>query len=69
MTLPGYGGRLFSLIDTNTPGEELSWREPSFVWNETLKFYTSPKGVLIQPENGKCTHITVFMDQWKSLCQ
>ena len=69
VTLPGYGGRLFSLIDTNTPVEELSWREPSLVWNETLKFYTSPKGVLIQPVDGKCTHITVFDDRWKELCQ
>ena len=69
VTLPGYGGRLFGLIDTHTPVEELSWREPSLVWNETLKFYTSPKGVLIQPVDGKCTHITVFGDQWKDLCQ
>ena len=69
VTLPGYGGRLFSLIDTNTPVEELSWREPSLVWNETLKFYTSPKGVLIQPVDGKCTHITVFDRKWQELCQ
>lgn len=69
VTLPGYGGRLFSLIDTNTPVEELSWREPSFTFREDLGFYVSPKGVMIHPVDGKATHITIFANQWKELVE
>jgi hypothetical protein len=68
-TLPGYGGRLFSLIDTNTPVDELSWREPSFIHREDLGFYVTPKGAMIHPVDGKATHITVFANQWKELVQ
>lgn len=69
VTLPAYGGRLFGSIDTNTREQDLMKKEPSLVYQETLKLYTTPKGVLIQTENGKAAHITVFSRQWSCLCQ
>ena len=65
VTLPGYGGRLFSSLDTSTPVEDLSWREPSLVWNKSLKAYVSEKGVMIKPVDGKCGHIIIFNESWK----
>ena len=67
-TLPEYGGRLFSLIDTNTAESELLWREPSLIY-KNVGLYVTPKGVMIQPVNGRASHIIIFGERWKDLMQ
>ena len=69
VALPGYGGRRFSLIDTNTAESELHWREPSLVHREDMGFYISPKGAMIHTYNGKVVFIAVFSSQWKAWVQ
>ena len=69
VTLPGYCGRLFDSIDTLTSERDLVKKEPTLVYREQLKLYTTPKGALIQTVNGRAAHITVFQEKWSVLCK
>lgn len=67
-TLPGYKGKLFDTIGTDTTEEEFLRLEPSFVYNDFKETYESPKGVIIETDVLKRTAswISVFIKELTS---